>query len=520
MIRKINYNRMQRMVFSLVAIGMIGCSDEFLQDEKKDGLTDEVVFGSEETIVAAVNGVYDTFQASPAEYMTKAVFYPANFLTQDYLNVGADTFFQSFEIPPTFGAFNNFWIINYSGIGRANTALENLKPAIENGTVDAELGNRLKGECLALRGVLYTLLASNFGGVPLVLEPAGGDVDAFAPRNTQDEVFQQVVLDMEEAAKSLPWEYDDANTGRMTRGTAYAYLGGAHMWLGQYDEAIKAFEALEGHYELEGNYGDIHADANKNGKESIFEVQLYDETGDLSWGRSDNVTFIQSFSMPFEAGNGGSYSAASKALYDSFEENDIRRTWSVIGPGEEHPDPLINISEYPNVIEKFGGINTVGTVGQPWLGLDKDFGDGSPGRTGYFNVKMWRNPEVSGWSGPNIFGGQDLIILRYGEIRLGLAEAYHRTGNDAKAMDLIMEIRNRAGLTTVPTGAMIDILISEYRHELAGEFSLWWLLRRTGEHIRYLQEEFGVTVPTGRDLMPIPQEQVDVNPNLTQNPGY
>lgn len=511
----IKNRRWTKVITSFVVIGMFGCSDSFLQDEKFDGLTDEVVFSSQETIVAAVTGVYDTFQASPAEYMTKAVFYPANFLTQDYLNIGADTFFQTFEIPPTFGAFNNFWIINYRGIGRANSVLKDLEPAIENGTVDTELGNRLKGECLALRGVLYSLLASNFGGVPLVLEPAGGSTDAFAPRNTQDEVFQQVTLDMEEAAKSLPWEYDDANKGRLTKGTAYAYMGGAYMWLGEYEKAIKAFEALEGHYELEENFSDIHAEVNKNGKESIFEVQLYDNAGDLSWGRSDNVTYIQSFSMPNEVGNGGGYSAAAKVLYDSFETSDIRKTWSVIGPGEEHPDPLINISDYPNVQETYGGINTNGTVENPWLGAD-----GLPGRQGYYNVKMWRNPKVDGWNGPNIFGGQNLIVLRYGETRLSLAEAYHRTGNDAKAMDLIMEIRNRAGLTTTPTGDMIDILISEYRHELAGEFSLWWLLRRTGEHVRYLQEEFGVTVPKGRDLMPIPQEQVDVNPNLTQNPGY
>lgn len=146
--------------------------------------------------------------------------------------------------------------------------------------------------------------------------------------------------------------------------------------------------------------------------------------------------------------------------------------------------------------------------------------DGLPGRQGYYNRKSWRNPNTDGWSGPNIFIGANLILLRYGEIKLSLAEAYHRTGDDARVLELVMEIRNRAGLTTEPTGSMIDIIISEYRHELSGEFSLWWLLRRTGEHVRYLQEEYNVTVPTGRDFMPIPQQQLDVNPNLKQNPGY
>lgn len=495
-----------------------GCSDDFLQDEKTNGLSDEIVYSSPETATAVVTGIYDTFQAGPSEYLTKAVFYPANFLTQDFLNVGADTFFQTFEIPTNFSAFNGMWVQNYAGIGRANSALASLPAAIEAGNIDAELGNRLIGEATAIRGMLYYLLTANFGGVPLVLEPAGGNVDAFAPRNTQDEVFEQIAVDMEAAALLLPWSYDDANKGRATKGMALAYAGSAYMWLGQYDKAITAFEALDGHYTLETEFLDIHANANANGMESIFEVQFYDEAGDLSWGRNDNVTFLQSFCMPQEAGGGGAYAVATQGLYDSFEAGDTRKAASVIGPGDEHPDALINISDYPNVADNFGGINTCGTVDAPWLGTD-----GSESfRNGHYGVKTWRNPNTDGWSGANLFSGQNLIFLRYGEVLLSLAEAYHKTGNDAQAMEYVMQIRDRAwgGSAPTPTGDMIDVILNEYRHEIAGEFSLWWVLRRTGEHVRYLDEEFGVTVPNGKDLMPIPETQRAANPNLTQNPGY
>lgn len=513
-----NIKRMKTKIIFGLTLGLLllySCSDEYLQDEKRDGLSSDVVFSSDETASAAIIGVYDVLQGSPAEYITKAIFYPANFLTQDFLNIGSDTFFQTFEIPTVFAPFNALWTQNYAGIGRANTALESLEPAIEAGNVSADLGNRLIGESYGMRGMLYSMLASNFGGVPLVLEPITPDGDIFAAKNTQDEVFQQVVLDMQAAIERLPWEYDESNKGRFTKGAAYAYMGSAYMWLGAYENAIAAFEALDGHYTLEENYLDIHADSNKNGKESIFEIQLTDASGNLSWGHDDNVTYIQSFSMPNEIANGGGYSAATKGLYDSFEAGDNRKLASVIGPGDEHPDPLINISDYPNVQANYGGINTVGTVENPWLGSD-----GLPGRQGYYNVKMWRNPLVDGWSGPNIFGGQNIILMRYAEVLLSLAESYHRVGNEGQARATLMRVRNRAGLTTQPTGDFIDIIISEYRHELAGEFSLWYLLRRTGEHVRYLQEEFGVTVPMGRDLIPIPQEQIDANPNLEQNPGY
>ncbi|MEC5165467.1 tetratricopeptide (TPR) repeat protein [Flavobacterium sp. PL11] len=302
----------------LTAVFVIGCSDEYLIDKKLDGITDATVYGSKETIVAVVNGVYDTFQSDQDEVIIKGIFYPQNFLTQDYLNVGADDFFQTFKIPTVFGAFNKMWIQNYKGIGRANTALVNIEPAIKAGKIEAELGNRLKGECYVIRGMLYSMLATNFAGVPIVLLPPGGNVDAFAPRNTQNQVFEQVVLDMQEAVKVLPWEYDAANKGRVTKGTAYAYMGNAYMWLKQYDKAIEAYKAMEGYYQLEPNFLDVFAYKNKNGKESIFEIQMYDQSGDLSWGRNDNVSNIQSFNMPNEI-NGGGYAAASKTYYDSFE---------------------------------------------------------------------------------------------------------------------------------------------------------------------------------------------------------
>lgn len=512
---KINKYRVGIVAASLSAMFILSCNDDGLIDKKNDGLTDEIVYNSPETVIAVVNGVYDAFQAGQLEYITKGVFYPANFLSQDYINIGADTFFETFEIPTTFGAFNKMWIQNYKGIGRANSALANIDPAIERGVLTPELGARLKGECYALRGIFYSLSATNFGGVPIVLVPAGGKADAFAPRNTQDEVFEQIALDMQEAVKGLPWEWDAANKGRVTKATAYAYMGSAYMWLKKYDKAVEAFEAMKGHAELEPNYIDIFAYKNKNGRESLFEIQLYDDSGNLDWSRNDNVCYIQSFCMPNEINNGGGYAGASKNYYDSFEAGDLRKKASVIGPGDEHPDPLIRIADYPNIKAKYDGINTCGTIDKPWLGAD-----GLPGRQGYYNMKTWRNPKTSGWGGPTMFSGANIIILRYGEILLSEAEAYHRLGNDGKAMELVKEVRSRAGLNNTPAGPMIDIILKEYRHEVSGEFSLWGLLRRSGEQVRYLKETYNITIPAGKDLMPIPQEQVDLNPNLKQNPSY
>jgi hypothetical protein len=66
----------------------------------------------------------------------------------------------------------------------------------------------------------------------------------------------------------------------------------------------------------------------------------------------------------------------------------------------------------------------------------------------------------------------------------------------------------------------MPILLREYRHELAGEFSLWYVLRRTGEHITYIKSKFNIDIPKGHDILPIPQEQLRTNTLLHQNKGY
>tara|TARA_R110002049_G_scaffold61453_5_gene163712 strand:+ start:11118 stop:12674 length:1557 start_codon:yes stop_codon:yes gene_type:complete len=509
----------------LVVIGLIGlviysCSDSALQDSKTDGVSDSTVYTSESTAIATITGIYDAFQSPyggpdgiPAEYNTKAM-QTLDRLTQDWKGNGTDEEFRDFELTPDSEIPGKLWPVHYYGIGRANVALLNLQPAIDAGNIDAELGSRLIGEALVLRSIFYYYLAGTMGGVPLILEPTTGSSDFFAPRNTEEEVWNQLALDLQDASERLPWSYD-TEKGRVTKGTALAMLGSVYMWLGRYDDAVGAFEQMEGHYFLEENFLDVHALANKNGKESLFEIQ-FNDNGDLGWNRNEEKTYLQAFNMPSEI-NGGSYGGIpTEALYNSFESGDLRRDYTIIAPGSEHPDSLINISDYPNIIANFGGINTAGTKEEPWLGTD-----GSVGRTGYYAVKTWRNPLISGWNGPNIFGGQNHIWLRYGEVLISLAEAQFKSGV-GDPMATIMRVRNRAwgGSAPMPTGDMKDIIFQEYRHELGGEFSLWPCLRRTGEVESYMLNEFGITIPAGRDLLPIPRIQIDVNPNLEQNPGY
>lgn len=495
-----------------VVLMPLSCKESYLEQKNTQGVTEDALFRKEADGVALVTGIYDTFH--DVDFTLKALWYQANFLSQDFKNYGADTFFETYEVPTSFAALDLFWSRAYQGIARANSAVPIIANMRANKVLSDAMANRLTGEALFMRGLFYYYLASNFGGVPLELQTVTDD--GRHPRNTQDEVFAAVAADMKAAADLLPWQQDLAavDIGRASKGAALAYLGDAQMWLKKYTDAAATYEQLTGRYVLEPNFIYIHEFNNQNGKESIFEIQ-YIAGSDMSWGHTNDSHWLTSFGMPEEISQFG-YAYADKKLYDSFESGDTRKLPTVIGPGDTHPSPTVQIKNYPLVKEKWNGINTLGTVAKPWKGSDNL-------RSGYYGVKTWRDPSTTGNSGnpTNIFSGQNLILMRYGQVLLSKAEALAKSGNNAGALNVINnQIRKRAGLAAATGADVTKILLDEYRHELAGEFSLWFMLRRSGEHLNYVKDKYGIVVPPGKDLMPIPQKQIATNQKLVQNPGY
>lgn len=461
--------------------------------------------------------------------MSKGFYYHANYFSQDIRNQGADEFYALYEVPTDFNIVFGLWRDCYKGIARANATMPRIQEMAEKGIIDAELAGRLIGEARFLRGVCYYYLAVNFGGVPLILEEQSAGQEIKIPRNTEQETFESIEADLQDAAGALPWTYDAENTGRATKGAALAYLGQTRMWLANYDpakwnDARASFEQIigQGIYRLEEEYFQIHQPENRNGVESIFEIQHRAEANQ-SWDREDHLNWMQVLTMPTEAGGWGSHNS-TKELYDSFEEGDLRRRASVIGPGEEHPSPDIDISERTGVTDENGNpINTFGTREKPW------------GLNGYGVVKYWRLPDVCGGGCTHVAGENNITLMRYAGVLLNYAEVLLMADNNIRgALDIVHQIRDRAdgsgnSLPAVSASSQeeaFDIIMTERRQEFAAEMSWWWTLRRAGPEyaVRFIRENYP-DVPAARlqanqGLLPIPQKEIDVNPQLKQNPGY
>lgn len=122
---------------------------------------------------------------------------------------------------------------------------------------------------------------------------------------------------------------------------------------------------------------------------------------------------------------------------------------------------------------------------------------------------------------PTTEGAEDLHVIRLGEVLLNKAEAQARQSKLAEAVATYNQLRVRAGVSPHALGThvttqqdVIDAILLERRRELAFEGDRWPDLVRTGRAVSVLG------IPAFRTLFPIPQNEIDVAPNIAQNTGY
>ena len=569
-----------------IAVIPLACKKSFLVQSNTFLGTADATFNKPADVIAMVNGIYDTYQNS--DLLKKCIWYRANFGTHDFFNWGGDVFWNNYQIPATFGGISTFWNQSYIGIARANSALGIITKAMNKGIIKADLAARLRGESYFLRGMTYYYLAASFGGVPLEIDTNNVVNLGLKPRSTRDSVFQQVVSDMQQA-EALLWSktvLPGADLGRATKGAAYSFEGAARMWLKDYAGALTAFNNPEfANYHLMTSFANANEYDHQNNDESIFEVQFEKKAGDpQDWGGSWNppgaeLGWIDSFSWPQEL-TGQGYDYGNPALWSSYQSGDLRKLLTIVGPGDTLASPGIvkivgGLKGYNQVVQGFKAnnpiykadngtiLNTVGTLTKPWYGDDK-------GRTGYYCSKKWRDPNLTGGNSnaagqSNLFGDQNQILMRFSEVLLSRAECKVHTGDIAGAMADLKIVRDRAWGGVAPAimkdsanfdgtpGALItdpmQMVLSEYRHELAGEYSVFFNLCRAGSDvaISFIKKANGTVdasyepVPNpapgptfdgqkhglyntsltpNKTVLPIPQGAIALNPNLTQNPGY
>lgn len=282
----------------------------------------------------------------------------------------------SYDIPTTEPNVAAFWRTCYQGITRTNLLLAYMHQAEGVSESDLEI---IRGETLFLRGFYYFLLVSNFGGVPLVLEPQGADNTAI-PRATVAEVYAQIVADMEDAETIVLPAASVGYGGRITKSAVRGILARVNLFMAgeplkdisRYAEARKwalsVMEDAEAGHRLNNDYSRVFINyiADRYDiKESIWEIEFFGNrlVGPFLEGGLHGYWNGITYSGNSNYGNSSGLLNATGVLWEKYESPgtlgsfDRRRDWAIAPftlsgtPAVENPRPITQI--YQRDVGKF-----------------------------------------------------------------------------------------------------------------------------------------------------------------------
>jgi hypothetical protein len=132
-------------------------------------------------------------------------------------------------------------------------------------------------------------------------------------------------------------------------------------------------------------------------------------------------------------------------------------------------------------------------------------------------------PDYANYGGPS---GNNLMIFRYSDVLLMVAEAQMRTGATAAGLTLVNKLRTARGASTLASLALVNTsnvedpntLLAERGRELYWESSRRTDLERFGVYLKPWQ--YKPTDDAKNLIFPVPNQALAANPNLKQNPGY
>lgn len=455
----------KKIIFAALILFLFSCQDFIEVDTPKTKLVSSSVFTNDVTATAAISAIYNrllsdqNFASGGLKSLTFLYGLSSDELTLFSQDQGLKAFYDN-TILPTNTDVDRIWGDSYYIIYSSNAIIEGLAKSTG---VSAQVKKQLEGESKFIRAFCHFYLVNLFGSIPYITT-TDYRLNAVISRSPNEKVYQSIITDLQDAISLLSSDYVTGERVRPNKWAAVALLSRAYLYAGDWENAeIFASEIIENTdmYSLV----DLNDVFLKNSQETIWQLMpIIPGTNTLEGSR-----FI-STGIPQQA-------ALNAELLDAFESTDNRKN------------------------------NWIGSVTQD-------------GDTYYFPYKYKLASTTS-------VSEEYSMVLRLAEQYLIRAEA--RLQNDkltgqGSAEDDVNVIRNRAGLgnTTAKTKDELTVaILQERRLEFFSEWGhRWFDLKRTNK----LEETLNGIKPgfdTSDTLLPIPESEILVNPNLKpQNPGY
>lgn len=494
--KKHNQTMGRTLLLALLTSLIVMSCEEALVEEVFVDISSNNFFKNDGDAIAAVDAIYAKMRADGTVtgqsgqqqgwgmygYGEATVFNLQQVQTDElFVQWGNFNVFTNFTLTPsTYGNFGSMFDDLFEGIFIANNLIQSLEG---NENISEQIRTRVRGEALFGRALFYSTALSFYGDLPKITEPL---TDPLNPpsRDSSSEIAKLIIDDFTEAAFLLPDSYPASDDGRFTKGAALAQLSRFYLNQKNWSEAIKAArEVLEIGYNLSPVYADIFGVNNENNPEIIFKLPSFPQLG-------IGTTITAHTANPdYVSGSWGGHLALN-SFYDSFDSDDLRKTHLV--------------KEYVSIVD---GTTKIIDNGAMIMKYEVDEG----------RVGVW--------------AGNDIVLHRLSEIYLTLAEALNEeNGPNQESIDLINDLRDRAfnndlskriQLIDFPTKESLrDRILTERSWELFAENYRRDDLIRQGKYIQQALDRGIVNAQPFHVLYPIPQGEIDRNPNMKQNDGY
>ncbi len=524
------YRNLSLTALLVGAIYLTGCTK--LDVTPKSTLTPTNFPLTTAQFVAATGPIYTSFRTAPGRefWLTNNLSTDENVLVArggNWLDGGTYSTMNLHTMTPDNGMLETCWSWGYKTISQCNQVLSLFAAAPESTAKQQTLA-----EIKTMRALSYFYMMDLFGNVPI--SKTFGDTTNLGTQ-PRAQVFAFVESELLAQIPNLSATVGVSTYGRPTKYLAYAILAkmylNAQYYIGtaRYQDAVTMCDNIikGGQYSLDADYLGMFKPSNGPGvKDFIFAIP-YDgiQAQGMYYSRwTLNPNLKTKYKMPYTP-DGPMYTY--KQFYALFNDpNDIRKKQYLTGKQYNNDGTPINITTTNKGLDdSYSGPNPTAVVVHQleftpdiiWRNnATFDIGnDELANEEGYRNNKFYPDSLNTDRN-----QGNDVPLFRYADVLLIKAEAILRgatASNGDSPLSLVNQVRTRAKATTLTTVALADIL-DERGREFACEYS------RRNDLIRFGQYEKAWGIKTDADpnhrIFPIPRPEIQLNPKLTQNPGY
>ena len=482
------------LVVSFLILGLYNCSDDFLDRNHPGTLSFDKIYKTKKDFDAALAGCYSSFRSqanvnilfgdSPCDNVFETRFHPSGSWTEMKRQI----------FTATNGEFSSIWQNSYVTIQRVNILLDQMSAS----SIDDRDKQLITAEAKFLRAFSYFYLLRIFGGVPLFDRYIDVQEMYDVPRSSVEEVKNFILADLNEAKNVDSYRSPGDNSeGRASSIAAKALMAKTCLWVKDFTNAEATLAEIvtnPGGLDLE-DLSVLYLPDQPINKETIFSIN-YQRVSGFSFPYT--VVFIPYYTPP-------------GMIYPNYMET------------SQFNSGVCNIEPY--IVDKFSPedkrLELIDSLTFSNLGTTD---------TNIFTLKYVDFATTS-----NGLSGANVIVLRYADVLLMYAEALNENGKTAQAYPYINRVRNRAGIADLPPGyskeQMFQALADERQKEFLMEGDRWFdLVFRGFDFLKntmndysphaYLEANRNIVVRDNCMLFPIPESQTQIQPVLTQNPGY